>query len=248
MLALALIRLLSFKTVIHFMPLKNSLRLTILSLFFLPGFYCVSAQDNKPSTGDIGLWYSLNFNGAIQQQISVSGFLKKHIEFGSSISISVNDIRNTSNGLTTQPFAKDTLLNKVSILTKTIDYFIGVDPYLVYHFPIKSKVDLYAGGFFSFSITNDNTTTYTTYNGPYAFGTDKTHTYNVPIYTVGVGPMVGCRYFFYKRLALGVQAGLREMMNLAYGGWRQTNFTSQANATATLTYYFERTGKTRIID
>src|SRR5258708_6261898 len=92
------------------------LRLIILSTFFFFYFQTNShntnqskvtftsnessktiSSGNKPTVGDFGIRYSINFNGIVTQGFSFSGLVCKQVEIGTTIAFNYH----TANSLTT---------------------------------------------------------------------------------------------------------------------------------------------------
>lgn len=215
--------------------MKQKIALIPLLLIFLFS----NAQENKFSTGDIGLQYALDFSGNIQQQLSVSGFVTKNLELGGIISFGYSTSRSSGKGTQYQQArSTDSLLTNYNDINKSWNYTVNVNPFLVYHFPIGSNLDLYTGGFLILGINNSSYSDVTTYTAPNFSRTDQDVYTNPPTYELGAGLIIGCQYFFYKRLAIGVQAGIGAAGSFSKGseGFNSSEMNSGSNNGSPSTY------------
>ena len=182
-----------------------------LIFLFLICSVLVSAQLNKFSDGDLGIKYGVAFNGALAQTIAFSGIIAGNWELGAGINVSFADSRSNNIG---SPYDVNTIggviqLTNTSItINRTINS--SVIPYLLYHFPVKSNLDVYAGpnlnigtGSITLYNSSDNITSGSDYYS------ERKSSSKIPFgYQLGAGVIAGCQYFFYKKLALGFEANL----------------------------------------
>jgi len=180
----------------------------LLTAILISGFLCTYAQDNKPTTGDIGVHYNVAFNGQVQQQIGISDVLSKHLELGGNLLFTYTGTHNETNSATYLEAVSGTIPGITSVGTKSKSYSLGLNPYLLYHFAIKSNLDLYAGGSFTVGFGNSSSTTFTTNSGANYLSTTNEQISPPATVTLSLGAVLGCQYFFYKNLALGVNCGL----------------------------------------
>lgn len=191
-----------------------------------------TAQTNKFTEGNFGLRYGISFNGSLAQTVAFSGIINQHIEIGAGISVLYSTTKSSTGYIETAygktgPFAA----NYTNISTSS-NVNTSVIPYVVYHFPIKSNVDLYLGGDLnigtgSFSL---GTSTHSTVDGDNYHQESKTTTKYPPGFQVGGAAVVGCQYFFYKKMAVGFEANL----GAAYvGRIGKTKYTSEITNTGT---------------
>jgi hypothetical protein len=193
---------------------KNTLMkslVTIVSIFVTT--LCM-AQDNKFETGDFGMRYSVAFNGTVLQGLTFSGMATANIEVGSGINVQYSNTATTTNsasfinpyinGVYTPVPAASTYQNT----SRTIN--TSLTPFAYYHFKIKNNLDIYTGpnllmgtGSHTLFTRTDNMTIAVNYSS----NTLQRTTYPLG-YQVGGGWNIGGQYFFYKRLAIGMQASL----------------------------------------
>ena len=181
------------------------------SIFFLIALFVgqvTRAQLNKPVEGDLGMRYGVAFNGAFAQTLALSGMLPNHWEFGAGVSVSYINSQNQNISPNGSIINSSPILETTTALTRTIS--VAFLPYAVYHFPIKSNLDVYAGinliaGTGAITLKRSNSYE-STGDGYYSLQLTK---YVYPVgYQAGGGLTVGGQYFFYKNLAFGVEATL----------------------------------------
>ena len=187
-----------------------------VSLFMLAICSLCSAQANKFETGDLGIRYSVSFNGIATQGLTFSGMVTKNIEVGGTINVQYAASTTTTNYIQSIYFSNtsEPVTETTTNLSKTLN--ASISPFVVYHFTIKNNLDVYSGakltagtGAHTISQSTDNVTQGTGYYNEnysankYPWG-----------FQIGGGVLVGGQYFFYKRLALGVEANL----GVAYSG------------------------------
>ena len=168
------------------------------------------AQTNKPSEGDLGIRYGVAFNGTFAQTLALSGILPNHWELGAGISVSYTNTQSQSilpyNAYSNGTYIPTTQTNTTTSRSVNVAFI----PYAVYHFPVKSNLDVYAGinmNVGTGAITLQRNTT-NSYSGT-GYYSQQISGYKYPVgYQVGGGLTIGCQYFFYKNLALGVEATL----------------------------------------
>jgi hypothetical protein len=118
------------------------------------------------------------------------------------------------------------MLNRETIVSQTT-FNTGITPFILYHFKTNNNLDIYIGPYVAALFT---------YNGPIVTkttltGTDFNETETRTIYTPisihgGAGLILGCQFFFYKNLAIGIQGSL----GLTAGGTTgKTNTRDEVN-------------------
>jgi hypothetical protein len=117
-----------------------------LSYLILLISFCATAQTNKFERGDIGIRYGVNFNGAVTQAITLSGMVTNRFEVGAGLNVQYNESKNT-NVSTTQIYKTGNIYLPASVTSVSVNksITIGITPFFVYHFPVKSNLDVYAG-------------------------------------------------------------------------------------------------------
>ena len=182
-----------------------------------------AAQANKFEQGDFGMRYSVVFNGAAVQGLTFSGMVTNNIEVGCGVNVQYSTNSSTNNSANyVEVYVSPNYIYYPATLTsnvnsKTIN--TSLTPFVFYHFKINNNLDVYTGpglilgtGAHTLGSFNDQVTTATNYyNETYT----KT-TYPIG-YQVGGNWNIGGQYFFYKRLAVGVQANLGVAYNSTDG-------------------------------
>lgn len=194
------------------------MKVKILSVLLLAVVITVSAQDNKFSKGDLGIRYGVSFGNGIQQQLTFSGMVGKQLEVGSSIAFSFRRTSSASYDSSLVLGAAGYVPGERGQETRSGNYFVSVSPFVAYHFPVKSNLDIYTGGYLgiglSNTIANHSITTVTAQN----INRERDVSTTQPVtFSVRPGIMLGCQYFFYKRLALGVEGQLGAAFSVAKG-------------------------------
>lgn len=102
--------------------------------------------------------------------------------------------------------------------SSSLFYAIHLSPYLVYHFPIKSNVDVFAGGFLALRIGNKSRYRYTTrqYADDYEYKSVTTVT-DPFSFGVGAGALVGAEYFVHKNIAVGLSGNFGFSNSMQFG-------------------------------
>ncbi|MDB5282310.1 MAG: hypothetical protein JWO06_1385 [Bacteroidota bacterium] len=233
---------------------------SIILIYLLLIINFASAQTNKPAEGDIGIRYGVAFNGTFAQTIALSGILKNGFEFGTGIRVLYVSTKSESISTNTAIGANSvTITNQIS--TSSQRYVsVSLLPYAVYHFPVKGNLDVYAGlnmliGAGPVYLYNNRTFEFSGRNFTQVSITYK----SPPAYQVGGGITLGCQYFFYKQLALGVEANFGAGYTAQKGPLTITEVANNISATTKenldthsltiqsassagvyLTFYFER--------
>jgi hypothetical protein len=185
--------------------MKKLFSLFVLSVVCIPAF----SQTNKPATGDWGLHYYVGFNGSFTQGFEFSRLLKNNLEGGAGLNFSVNSITNSQTESTHVSGNSGTLNAQISTTNKQIPYVIYSRGYLLYHFPVKSNLDLYAGGEIASGFNGQANNVSITESSATNFLEKKTQRSYLPLaYGFGASGRLGCRFFFYKNLSLGMQGSL----------------------------------------
>ncbi|MDB5282673.1 MAG: hypothetical protein JWO06_1748 [Bacteroidota bacterium] len=167
-------------------------------------------QDNKFSNGDFALRYGVYFNGAVNQQFTFGRIIKQNWEVGTTFSFSFTTHKNTNTDTTSQYYfgRSNTSLNR-EIDNSQTNFSFGLTPYMVYHFKTNNNLDIYTGPYLSLLFTdNGPLVTKTTLTGTNLGETEILTNYSPLSIHGGAGIILGCQYFFYKNLALGVQGSL----------------------------------------
>lgn len=203
---------------------------TLLAVFIVA---MCNAQTNKFENGDFGMRYSVSFNGVAIQGLTLSGLVTPNIEVGCSVNVQFsksntsstysNEMEfNINNTPTYQPTQNTTSYSSQTITT-------SFTPFVFYHFKIKNNVDVYAGpalvlGTGTHTMYNNNEQI--TQSDGYYYYTFTKQKYPIG-YQVGGMVSVGGQYFFYKRLALGVQASIGATYSNTTGNeTSQTGYTN----------------------
>ena len=194
------------------------MKTTVTSLLLLICCLCM-AQANKFETGDLGIRYGVSFNGSATQGITFSGLVARHIEVGGTINVQYST-SNTTNNILQNIYFSGTIAPAVEAITsQTRTVNVSISPFVVYHFTIKNNLDVYSGAKFTVGTGSHNisqSVDYLTQADGYYSDNYSSNKYSWG-YQIGGGLLVGGQYFFYKRLALGVEANLGAAYNSTKG-------------------------------
>jgi hypothetical protein len=190
------------------------------TLTFLAYLICILCfgQNNLFSTGDFGMRYGVGYSGAVTQQIRLSGIVAKNIEFGAGLTFSYSADKNTSLDSTdVQTYSGSEKASEVDV-NKIKTFSLAITPFVAYHFPLKSNVDLYAGVFGNFgtAITFDDVDIFTTAAANYEDMRTTTDFEPGSLYAGG-GVLAGFQYFFFKRFAIGAEASVGTRNIFSFG-------------------------------
>lgn len=186
--------------------MKAKLLTAVLLLSITTAF----AQANKPASGDFGLRYGVAFNGGFVQQFTFSRFVKQNLECGAGVTFYYSHSKSTSEENLAPIYTLDGLSPATQKKTFLFTQFnVGINPFLVYHFPTKNNLDIYAGGGASFSIWQTNKDQVTTSILATNYENKEVRNTKSPLtFGGGLNAILGCQFFFYKNLAIGAQGGL----------------------------------------
>lgn len=194
------------------------MKTTVTSLLLLICCLCM-AQANKFDTGDFGMRYGVSFNGTATQGLTFSGLVTKHIEVGGTINVQYSTNNTTGNSIQNIYFSGTyaPAVQAITSISKSIN--ASISPFVVYHFTIKNNLDVYSGAKFTVGTGSHNISQSTDYltQGDGYYNDNYTSNKYPWGYQVGGGLLVGGQYFFYKRLALGVEANLGAAYNSTKG-------------------------------
>ena len=196
--------------------------------FLLLLFISAYSQDNKPEANSFGLQYGVNFNGSIGQAVQFSGWIKNGLEIRGALtfSYSSSSTENTSGSSFQEVNRNNTYFYVPTIQTSTSSSAsLTVTPTVsvVKHFPIKSNLDFFIGGSFSYGFTlptawTTNTST-TTADSFYSYTSTSSKS---PItFNWGMSLLGGANYFFYKNLALGADFGIGFTASNSSGNYQE---------------------------
>ncbi len=192
-----------------------------------------AGQTNKPVIGDFGVKYGVSFNGTAIQGLTFSGLVTNHWEVGSSVNVQYS--QSTAASISAQQTYYDHpsgqsgfyVIGQQTTTSSNKTMALSINPFILYHFEIKSNLDLYTGANLSLgtgSITLSNSSNSVTVATDYYSQIINSTTYPFG-YSVGGGLMLGGQYFFYKNLALGISANL----GITYIGRKGTEVVSYTN-------------------
>lgn len=203
--------------------MKTTTLFALLLLSVLLSF----AQTNKFEKGDFGMSYLVTFNGTVTQGINLSGMATPNLEIGAGITFNYSEFKSNNTDSANVNSSIGTLRVAREIKRNSNTLFVGINPYVLYHFPVKSNLDIYVGPQISAGISgnlkNDNTTTNATTGYNYRVEEEN----NIPVSIIAGGSIIaGCKFFFYKKLALGLQGSLGVAASIRKG-------TSHSKATET---------------
>ncbi|HLP52076.1 MAG TPA: hypothetical protein VK154_14405 [Chitinophagales bacterium] len=184
--------------------MKNKIALLFLLLLSATTF----SQANKPAVGDWGIRYGVFFNGGFGQQLTFTRMLKKNLEVGLGVTATFQMNKQTTNNLVTVDALNGVLPAERELTTVSNSLNIALNPFLLYHFPIKSNLDLYMGGGVNVGVNSSlrNSSVTRIHATDYEMKEEEAINNSPTIYG-GASAIIGCQYFFYKNLAIGAQAG-----------------------------------------
>lgn len=174
---------------------------TLLSLSF--------AQSNKPVPGLWGIGYQIRFDSDFSQQFKVSYMMNGGWEAGTEIGFHYNHTASTSNDSIAVFTGTENILGNNETKYSSSLFSFSISPFLVKHCTINNNLDFYAGPIVPVTLrtkttainTNEVTAT------DYLSINDQKH--KIPSFNaVGIGGVIGSRYFFYTNLAIGAQYSL----------------------------------------
>ncbi|MBS1685168.1 MAG: hypothetical protein JSS76_10450 [Bacteroidetes bacterium] len=203
---------------------------TLLSAMFIAASLMATAQDNKPTKGDVGIWYGVSFV-PVTQNVYITGYLTDHVEFGGTVGFTFNNHSNsqfstvnifTNSGFTDAQFEHQTGSRNISL---------SLSPMVLYHFNIKSNLDLGLGANLPISVYTGSRSTVSdiTTTDNYYSKTDYVTT-APPSIGVGAGMLISCKYFFYKNLAIGAMGNLGLNTINVNGTVKETNSTTNSGS------------------
>lgn len=206
--------------------MKNTLLSAILVAISLTSF----AQDNKPGKGTLGIWYGVSFV-PVTQNIYITGYLSDRVELGGSIGVnyshSSGSIFTPTNTYTNSGYVASQLEHRSTNTSASV----SLVPMVLYHFKIKSNVDLGLGVDVPVAITtgSKNTITDITTAPNYNSTTDVSTSYPAYI-SAGAGVVLSCKYFFYKNLAIGAMGNFGFTSSFNHGNGRQVSSTTNSGS------------------
>ena len=190
------------------MKLKFAFVILLSGILFVHGQDSTRTRRDKFTSGDLGLRYQLAYNGGLQSQFTVSGFVAKRVEVGGTFSLNLSHISSSYQGTAYQQVQpNDSVLVNYQTTNNGWGYTLGFSPFMIGHFPLKGKFDFYLGGMGIFQISNTGTNSSTFFDPITSFQGYGSETSNPVQFTLGLGYIIGCQYFLTKRLALGIQVG-----------------------------------------
>ncbi len=203
---------------------------TLLSAVFIAATLIATAQDNKPGKGTVGIWYGVSFV-PVTQNVYITGYLTDHVEFGGSIGFNYNRSTNSqfspTNVLANSGYVPAQMEHRLLTTNSTV----SVAPMVLYHFNIKSNLDLGLGANLPLSISTSskdvNTDITTAPN--YSTTTEVTNIRPISI-GIGAGMLISCKYFFYKNLAVGAMANLGFNGSVNKGNIKQVSSTTNTGS------------------
>lgn len=178
----------------------------------------VFSQTNKPGVGDWGVRYGVYFNGSFSQQLIFTRMLKKNLEVGMGVGISFQSRNTTSTDSVLVSAIGGDVPGIREYTTQTTNLYVSLNPFLLYHFPVKNNLDLYMGAGISLGVSDAiaNKEITRRYLANYEYKEEVINRSPV-LFVGGASAIVGCQYFFYKNLAIGAQGGLGFSVNGSSG-------------------------------
>lgn len=212
------------------------------------------AQANKPDKGAFGVGFGVNYNGSFSPNLDFRYIISPRFEVGLGLGLghsSQSNITTDSVNVLTKNFTTIPGFREVS--QKNTNTTVNINPFLLYHFNIKSNLDLFLGLRVGVRINapakTENKTTVTA--SDYSDITTGTKKGGIT-FGLGSGLILGANYFFYKNLALNATCGLGFSYNntVAKSSYTYTETSSGGNTlntTVTNTTYTTPAG-TKTVD
>lgn len=211
--------------------MKSKCIAALLLLVSLSSF----AQEKKPQPYSFGIGYGLTFlsggNYYPNQNLNLSVWFPKNIEVTFPLTFSYNASKSNQFDSTYTYTNSGYRFIDRTMSSQNKNFVFSISPGLLYHFPIKSNLDVYAG--FSVPISINTDLLYSTVNETKSV--DYLSRYSIslkykPTITASGQITFGCNYFFYKNLSLGAKASIA------------LNFNKSTNTLYTKTTTIENSG------
>jgi hypothetical protein len=190
-----------------------------IAFLFLAGILSVRAQENKPDPGSFGIGYGIGLMPPFPEGVNFTYVITDHIEFGGTVWFVFTRSRNsTFDSTTVLGTGLTSLAAQRETRTITTQTTVGITPLVKYHFKTKNNLDVYVGANLPIGVGTGTKTvssiivTANDYNS-----TGSTTTTGPVSVTIGAGILLGCQYFFYQHLALGLESNLGFTANIANG-------------------------------
>lgn len=203
---------------------------TLLSAIFIAASLIGNAQDNKPTKGDVGIWYGVSFV-PVTQNVYITGYLSDRIEFGGSIG--VNFSHNSASQFSTVNIFTNNGYQDAQLEHKTVSQSstVSIAPMFLYHFKVKSNLDLGLGANLPVSINTGSKSSITDITTTSNYNSTTTQDLRNPVSAgIGAGMVISCKYFFYKNLAIGAMANLGIATIVNHGTSKITNSTTNTGS------------------
>lgn len=187
--------------------------------------------DNKPQKGDVGIWYGVSFV-PVTQNILITGYATKNIEVGGSIGLGFSRSSNsTFENTTLYTGGFNSFPGQIEHKNVNNTTSFNIAPMVLYHFNIKSNVDLGLGANVPIQLSTGGRSTISdiTTADNYKHTDETASKYPLSI-GGGVGLLLSCKYFFYRNLAIGALGNLGFSANSANGHTVVTNTVSNSGA------------------
>ncbi|MBS1593475.1 MAG: outer membrane beta-barrel protein [Bacteroidetes bacterium] len=203
---------------------------TLLSAILVAASLTIFAQDNKPGKGTVGIWYGVSFV-PVTQSIYITGYVSDRVEIGGSVGVnyshSSGSIFTPTNTYTNSGYVESQLEHRSS----TTSASVSLVPMVLYHFKIKSNVDLGLGVDVPVAITTASKSTITDITtAPNYNSTTEVSSSNPAYISAGAGVVLSCKYFFYKNLAIGAMGNFGFTGSANHGSARQVATTSNSGS------------------
>jgi hypothetical protein len=191
---------------------------TFISTVFVLTALTLSSQANKPVAGDFGIRTGFYFQNAPGGSIMIGKRLPKNLESGIGIVFAFNNSSRTITDTIQAASTTGFISAKSENVSKTFNYRVHLSPYLVYHFPIKNNVDVFAGGYLAFFAGNTprNENIVRVYADNYERKSITTNKFPLT-FGIGAGFLVGAEYYVHKNIAVGLAGNLGFSSTMQFG-------------------------------
>jgi hypothetical protein len=177
------------------------------------------AQDNKPTQGAFGIGYGVSVM-PFGQSVGFTYLATDQIEVGGTINLAFMRNRNSTfdSGTVIGAGTSGILLSRTESKTVTSSTSFGITPLVKYHFKTKNNLDVYTGGAIPIGVSTGTKTVTSNIVTADNYNQNASITTTGPInVSVGAAVLLGCQYFFYQHLCIGLQTQLGFIASMADG-------------------------------
>ncbi|MEO6167919.1 MAG: outer membrane beta-barrel protein [Chitinophagales bacterium] len=192
--------------------------ITLAAIFIFSVLSFSFAQSNKPIPGQWGIGYQVKFDSGFNQQFQVSYMLNHGWEAGTQIGFYYSHTAATFNDSIDVFTGNETIKGNLETKITTSGSSFSIAPFLVKHCTINNNLDFYAGPIVPVTIGAKNTTINSKeVRAEDYLSVNDQKTKTPPGNSLGLGGVIGSRYFFYTNLAIGAHYSLSGIYSFQKG-------------------------------